>query len=58
MLAIHVLTEESSNSEEKAPRLPRMAIRSRPNITATTNTEDVLTEINAINLKWVTELSR
>jgi len=53
---ISVLTEESSNSEVKAERLLKTDIPSLPSITVMTDAEDVLTEINAINLKRVTEL--
>ena len=54
-MSIPARAEESLNSEVKAERLLKTDIQSQLNITATTNVEDVLTEINAINLKRVTE---
>ena len=50
-MSMPALTEESSNSEAKARRLPKTDIQSQPSITATTSALDALIEINAINLK-------
>lgn len=50
-MSISALTEGSLNSEEKALKLLRTDIQYPLSITATTNAEDVLTEINATNLK-------
>ncbi len=54
-MSILARAEESLISEAKAERPLRTDILSLQNITATTNAEGVRTEINAINLKPVTE---
>ena len=51
-------SKENLNSEEQVRKLPRTDTRSQPSITAMTSAEDVLIEINATNLKTVTERLR